>query len=334
MDLKIERPIDMHLHLRDGEDLAKYAKRSASVFAGALVMPNTIPPIISSESLMDYMGRIMEAAPGFVPHMTFKILPDLSPEKIRSLKEAGAVAGKLYPKGVTTNAEDGADEYTEIYPVLSEMEKNGIILSVHGEDPKAFCLDRETAFLSVVDDIVTAFPDLRIVVEHLSSAAAVEHVLAMPDNVAATITPHHLVLTLDDLIGNSLNPHNFCKPVVKRPEDRAALRGAAVSGNPKFFLGTDSAPHPRKKKESASGAAGIYSSPVAIPLVAHVFHQENALDTFEGFVSKAGRDFYGLSHTDETIVLENVPWKVPEEIDGAVPLYAGREIAWSIRTGE
>jgi dihydroorotase len=249
---------------------------------------------------------------------------------VPALIEAGAVAGKLYPAGVTTGSADGVADVHAVFPHLEIMQQHDSVLSIHGEDPDSFCLDRERQYLKQVQEIRDAFPKLRIVLEHLSDRASVGFIQNSDAHMAATITVHHLLLTLDDVIGGNINPHHFCKPVAKSSADRDALRRAAFSGNPKFFLGTDSAPHLKAKKESSSGIAGIYTSPVAIPLLAGIFDQAGVRDRLQGFCSENGSRFYGLPLNQETIVLQKKEWEVPAVMHGAVPFYAGRKISWSL----
>ena len=296
--LTLPLPDDFHVHLRQGELLKNYAKTVAKEFGRILVMPNTVPPIASAENVRDYYAQIKSAAPQLDLLMTFKLNAKISADELVKMKEAGVVAGKYYPAGVTTNSEDGVSEFESIFPVVAEMEKLGLVLCIHGEEPSAFCLDREKEFIRRVEILAERFPKLRIVFEHLSTAAAVEAVKRLPANVAATITAHHLIHTLDDVIGGSLQPHHFCKPLPKRPEDRKALREAAFSGNPKFFFGSDSAPHAQSKKECCCGAAGVYSAPVAIPVLIQLFESANALDKLPNFIAGFGADFYGKDAMD------------------------------------
>ncbi|MBU6389666.1 dihydroorotase, partial [Patescibacteria group bacterium] len=240
------------------------------------------------------------------------------------------VAGKLYPEGVTTNSEDGVNDIPALYPVFERMAKEEFILCLHGERPGVFSLDRETAFLPVLEEIATRFPNLKIVLEHVTTEAAVELVKKLPDTVAATITVHHLYLTLDDVIGDKIRPHHFCKPVAKRPEDRAALLAAATSGNPKFFLGTDSAPHAVETKECEAGCAGVYTAPVAIPLLAEIFERQNALDQLEGFTSFFGAEWYGLPPNAAHITLQKQEWIVPDRCGTVVPFRAGKKLTWKV----
>ena len=327
---KIELPLpdDFHVHLRQGAPLENYAKTVASEFGRILVMPNTVPPIASASQIQEYRAQIQKAAPGLDLLMTFKLNAKFTPEDLKQMKEAGAVAGKYYPAGVTTNSEDGVSDFESILPVISEMEKLDLVLCIHGEEPTAFCLDREKEFIRRVEYLAEHFPKLRIVFEHLSTKASVEAVLRMPKNVAATITVHHLLHTLDDIIGGSLEPHHFCKPTPKRPEDRAALREAAFSGNPKFFFGSDSAPHAKSKKECCCGAAGVYTAPVAIPALLQIFEDAGHLDKLSDFIGGFGADFYRIPRPAKKVVYEEASWTVPENVDGAVPLFAGKTLRW------
>lgn len=323
-------PDDFHIHLRQDAALPGYARDAASQFGRVLVMPNTLPPLTSPQGLREYKSQIEQAAPGLVALMTFKLNATYSESDLVALQQAGAVAGKYYPAGVTTNSADGIADFESIFPVVEWMEKLNLVLCVHGEEPSAFCLDREEAFIHKVETLARMFPKLRIVFEHLSTKAAVEAVQRLPDQVAGTITVQHLLLTLDDLLGDGLQPHHFCKPLLKRPEDREALRSVAFSGNRKFFLGTDSAPHVKGKKECPCGAAGVYSAPVAIPLLVQEFESFGALDRLADYVGSYGADFYQLPRTTRTMRLVRESWQVPEMVNGVVPLAAGRTLHWKI----
>lgn len=328
--IKLPLPDDFHIHLRQDAALPGYARDAAAQFGRVLVMPNTLPPVTSAAGLAEYKRQIETAAPGLEALMTFKLNPAYNESDLLALKAAGAVAGKYYPAGVTTNSADGIADFDAVLPVVALMEKLGFVLCLHGEEPGAFCLDREEAFIARVETLAAKFPRLRIVFEHLSTRAAVEAVKRLGPNVAATITVQHLLLTLDDVIGDGLSPHHFCKPLLKRPEDRAALRAAAFSGNPKFFLGTDSAPHVRGKKECPCGAAGVYSAPVAMPLLVQEFAAHNVLDKLADYVGGFGADFYGLPRTKRSMTLVRESWTVPDEVHGVVPLAAGRALDWRI----
>ncbi len=326
--LELPMPDDFHVHLRQGDLLKGYARTVAREFGRILVMPNTVPPISSAEAVENYRKEIQGAAPGLGLLMTFKLNAKYSPKDLERMKLAGAVAGKYYPAGVTTNSEDGVSDFESILPVVSEMERLGLVLCVHGEEPDAFCLDREREFIRRVEYLAKEFPRLKIVFEHLSTRAAVDAVLRLPKNVAATITVHHLLHTLDDVVGGSLLPHHFCKPLPKRPEDREALRNAAFSGNPKFFFGSDSAPHEKGKKEGPCGAAGVYSAPVALPLLIEIFERSGHLERLADFVAGFGADFYGIPRAKTRCLFAEKPWTVPESVDGAVPLFAGKTLKW------
>lgn len=312
-----------------------YVRDLVSQFGRAIIMPNTIPAMTSASAIADYKKQILEAAApvrkDFEPLMTFKLNPNYTEQDLKDMMAVGVVAGKYYPAGVTTNSQDGISDFEGIFPVVAMMEKLGLVLCVHGEEPVEFCLDREPAFIKRVETLSAKFPKLKIVFEHLSSAKSVEAVKRLPANVAATFTVHHLMMTLDDVVGDALRPHHFCKPLPKRPEDRAAIREAAFSGNPKFFLGTDSAPHQQGKKECPCGAAGVYSAPVAIPLLVQEFDHAGALDKLPNFIAGFGADFYGIPRTTKQIEVVKESWKVPEIVNGVVPLAAGQTLEWKIK---
>lgn len=337
--LTIRRPDDFHLHLRILLMLQNVLRHTADHFARALIMPNPMPPIVTSEDVTRYQSEILAErgqTVAFEPLMTFFILPNHDPRQIGLLKGVGVLSGKGYPKGLTTNSDDGIEDYFALYEVYAEMEKHGLVLCLHGEKPgkEVYCLDREKEFLPIVRQINQDFPKLRIVVEHVSTAAAIETVLELPDAVAATITAHHPALTTDDIIGGKLKPHLFCKPVAKRPEDREAIVRAMISGSPKFFFGSDSAPHPRGAKECAEGCAGLYTAPVALAVLSEMFEKYDALDRLENFVSRFGAEFYSLPLNEGTITLEKKPWKVPtsyfDQPNDVVPFRAGEELQWQV----
>ncbi|MCK9183332.1 MAG: dihydroorotase [Fibrobacteraceae bacterium] len=326
--IELPLPDDFHVHLRQGPALASYAKTVSKEFGRILVMPNTVPPIASAKAILDYRAEIKSAVPELETLMTFKLNSKYTAMDLEQMKLAGAVAGKYYPAGVTTNSEDGVSDFESVLPVISEMEKLGLVLCVHGEEPSAFCLDREKEFIKRVEFLSAKFPKLKIVFEHLSTAAAVEAVLRLPQNVVATLTVHHLLQTLDDVVGGSLSPHHFCKPLPKRPEDREALRQAAFSGNPKFFFGSDSAPHEKEKKEGPCGAAGVYSAPVAVPLLIEIFERAYKLNKLPDFIGGFGADFYGIPRHKEIRKYGKEDWIVPQIVNGAVPLFAGKTLHW------
>jgi dihydroorotase len=328
-------PDDFHLHLRNGDMLRAVLPHTARWFKRAIIMPNTQPPVLNRDHVEKYRHEIINAAGlsgfwGFQPLMTVQIIEATDSLTIHQASKAGAVAGKVYPRGMTTNSENGVLDYKTIYPALEVMQAIGMPVLFHGEspEPNAFCLDREQEFLVILKRIVAAFPRLKIVMEHVTTAKAVECVASLSENVAATITVHHLFLTLNDVIGDKLAPHHFCKPVAKRPEDRNALLAAAMSGNPKFFLGTDSAPHLWTLKECAAGCAGVFTAPVAIPLLLELFERHGGTGKLEDFCSGFGADFYGLSRNEETIALVREKWTVPPMYNDIVPLWAGKELQW------
>ena len=326
----LPRPDDFHVHLRQDADLPAYAREAGRRFGRVLVMPNLVPPVRSAEALLSYRDAIAAAAPGLEPLMVFKIFPDLTDSDIASLAGAGAVAGKVYPEGVTTNSEDGIRDLRQILPLLPAIQRADLVVCCHGEKPGVFSLDREEAFLEEFSEVSSAHPGVRFVLEHVSSAAAVRRVRELGPNVAATITLHHLEITLDDVVGGNLKPHLFCKPLAKRASDRDALREAAFSGNPKFFFGSDSAPHRKDRKECASGCAGVYSMPVALERLAQVFDQAGHRDRLAGFAAGFGADFYHLARSTESVTLVEEAWKVPDIVDGVVPYLAGEMVAWRL----
>jgi len=330
-EITIRKPDDFHLHLRQGQHMGDYARETGKCFARALIMPNTLPPVIDPPGMHSYKSAIQKEAPGLEALMAFKLLPGMDPDTAGEMKNAGALIGKLYPAGATTNAEDGISSYSQIRDVLAAMEECGLVLSIHGEHPEAPVLEREISYLKELKMIIQDFPRLRIVLEHLSCRESLEFLEEMPDHIAGTVTTHHLLYTLDDLMGGALKPHLFCKPVVKKEEDRRALVRAVCSGHPKLFYGSDSAPHMKDQKESGSCSAGAFTAPVALPLLAGLFEAENSLDMLEDFVSRKGADFYGLPLNSDSITLVKESWVVPDLIGGSVPLCAGETISWKIK---
>jgi len=326
----LRRPDDFHVHLRQDADLPLYAREAERRFARVLVMPNLAPPVIQASDVVAYRSAIQSAAPSLEPLMAFKLLPRHTPRQLLDLRSAGAIAGKVYPEGVTTNSEDGIQDLRQLWPLMEALEDAHLVVCCHGEKPGVFSLDREEKFLEEFSETALRYPGVRLVLEHISTAAAVGRVAELGPNVAATITLHHLEITLDDVVGGMLKPHLFCKPLAKRPEDREALRQAAFSGNPKFFYGTDSAPHHKGRKECASGCAGVYSMPVALEGLVAVFDGAGQLDRLEDFCASYGADFYGLSRSTESVTLVREDWRVPELVDGVVPYRAGEVMAWKI----
>jgi dihydroorotase len=334
----IATPDDFHAHLRRGSAMGAYARRHALVFGRALVMPNTVPAIASAAELRSYRAEIEDATreteastQAFLPLMTFKLMPGMDGEIVRDCARAGAIAGKYYPRGSTTNSSDGIADPAEIDDALAAMEAADLVLSVHAEESAAPILEREAEFIPLLERMIARFPSLRIVVEHISTSTLLEFVLACPPRVAGGVTAHHLLFTLDDLIGEGMDGRLYCKPVLKTARDRDALREAVFRGEPKLFFGSDSAPHPRSAKESFAIPAGIYSSPAAIAALAGLFESNGALESLEGFVSRRGAAFYRLPPPSGHLVLERREWKVDEEIDGAAPMLAGKTLAWKTR---
>ncbi len=334
--MRIRKIDDMHVHLRQGEMLESVLPYTAMQCERALVMPNLTPPVLNANDVINYRQQIMEVLSKskgkfFAPLMTFKIVPSTSASEIDGLKQAGTLAGKLYPDGVTTNSDGGVSDFKALYPVYKAMEESGLVLCLHGEMPHAFSLDRETEFLSTLKDIAIHFPKLRIVLEHATTKDAIECVKALPKNVACTLTVHHMYLTLDDIIGDRLNPHAFCKPVAKRPTDRLAIIDAALSGNPKFFLGSDSAPHPVSLKENACGAAGVYTAPVLVPALCQIFEDYGTISKLEAFTSQFAAEFYNLPLNQHSIEIVKEPWTVPETCGTVKPFLAGQTLKWQVK---
>jgi dihydroorotase len=339
--LTITRPDDWHLHLRDGDVLASVLPDTARRFARAIVMPNLKPPVVTTGQALAYRDRILAALPAgssFEPLMTLYLTEATPPAEIAQARATGLVhAVKYYPAGATTNAASGVTDPRRCYPVFEEMQRQGMPLLLHGEsiDPSVDVFDREAVFIErTLAPLVRDFPELRVVLEHITTSAAVEFVAEASPNVAATITVHHLLLNRNAMFQGGMRPHYYCLPVLKRETHRRALVVAATGGNPKFFLGTDSAPHARHAKESGCGCAGIYTAHAAIELYAEVFEAAQALDRLEAFASFHGPDFYGLPRNRGMLTLEKVPWVVPEEVSfGAqpgVPLRAGETLSWRL----
>ena len=331
--LTIRKPDDWHVHLRDGEMLIRVAPYTARQFARAIVMPNLVPPVTSVEAARDYRKRILEVTPpGFTPLMTCYLTDQTSPDEIaRGHSEGVWVAAKLYPAGATTNSASGVTDFRNIYPALARMEKIGMVLCVHGEvtDPDVDVFDREAVFIErVLTRLTSDFPELKIVLEHITTSDAVDFVRS--GRVAATITPQHLIINRNAIFTGGLRPHAYCLPVAKREEHRLAVRRLAVSGLPNVFLGTDSAPHARHAKESACGCAGIFNAPFALESYATVFDEEGALDKLEAFASVNGARFYDLPVNEDLIMLERWTVEVPDEVDGIVPFHAGETLSWRL----
>jgi dihydroorotase len=331
--LTIRRPDDWHVHLRDGEMLGKVAPFTARQFARAIVMPNLAPPITTVELARAYRERIVAAAgPSFTPLMTCYLTDQADPDEIaRGFEEEVWVAAKLYPANATTNSALGVTDVRNIRRALERMQQIGMVLCVHGEvtDPQVDVFDREAVFIErVLRPLIRDFPELRIVFEHITTIDAAEFVRDGGPTIAATVTPHHLVINRNAVFAGGLRPHAYCLPVAKREAHRLAVREAATSGSPQFFLGTDSAPHARAAKESACGCAGIFNAPHALECYASVFEEEGALDRLEAFASENGPRFYGLPLNEGTVTLERSELQVPDEIAGVVPFRAGETLRW------
>ena len=340
--LTLTRPDDWHLHLRDGAALAAVLPHSARQFARAIVMPNLRPPVTTVELARAYRGRILAALPAgshFEPLMTLYLTDNTRPEEIVLAKASGVVhALKYYPAGATTNSASGVTRLEHCFCALEAMEKADLPLLLHGEvtDAEVDAFDRERVFIDkVLPQITRRFPALRLVLEHVTTREAIEYVAAAPANVAATITAHHLLLNRNAMFAGGIRPHHYCLPLLKREAHRQALVQAATGGSPRFFLGTDSAPHARRDKEAPCGHAGIYSAHAAIELYAEVFEAAGALDKFEAFASFHGADFYRLPRNSENITLRRESWQVQPAFafgaDELVPLRAGERLVWRLQ---
>ncbi|HTN94067.1 MAG TPA: dihydroorotase [Gallionella sp.] len=340
-ELTITRPDDWHLHLRDGALMQSVVRDTARQFARAIVMPNLRPPVTTTEQAQAYRQRILAALPGgsaFQPLMTLYLTDNTAAEEIKRGKQSGVIhAAKLYPAGATTNSDAGVTDIRKAYPALEEMQRCGMPLLVHGEatGDSVDVFDRESVFIDrVLIPLMKDLPELRVVFEHITTNDAVQFVKSAPDHVAATITVHHLLYNRNAMFSGGLRPHYYCLPVLKREEHREALGKAAGSGSPKFFLGTDSAPHEKHLKESACGCAGIYTAHAALELYAEVFERLNVLDKLEGFASFYGADYYRLPRNTGRITLRKESWQAPDSIafgeHRLVPLRAGEQITWKI----
>jgi dihydroorotase len=339
--ITIQTPDDWHLHFRDGEMLKETVPATARCFKRAIVMPNLVPPVTTTDMALDYRKRILAAAPAgseFDPLVTLFLTDQTSAKEIKKAKQNGIVASKMYPAGATTNSDAAVKGIKSLYPVFEAMQEVGMLLLIHGEVTESHIdiFDREALFIDTyLKDIVKDFPELKVVFEHITTKDAADFVLASSENVAATITPQHLLLNRNDLLVGGVRPHNYCLPVLKRNTHQQALREVVKAGSPKFFLGTDSAPHEKHKKESACGCAGCYSAWSAIELYAQVFEDLDAIDKLEGFASHFGPDFYGLPRNEGTITLAKDAWTIPDTIalptgDDIVPFFAGQSINWKL----
>lgn len=329
-ELTIRKPDDFHLHLRQGELMTHLVREAAKVFQRVLVMPNTLPPVTNAAELQKYHEELQSVGIDLEFLMTFKLMPDTTPEEIVQLKKAGAIAGKLYPQGVTTHSQDGISDVEALFPVFSTMQEQNLVLCLHGEVPEIEDLKRESAFLPTLKKIHHNFPNLRIVLEHVSTEEAAQMVQELGDAVAATITIHHLLLTTQDVRNGHFNPHHFCAPICKTEQDREALIEAAVSGNPKFFFGSDSAPHLHQDKEGEHPKPGIFTTPVALPLLAELFESHGKIDRLEAFTSQFGAEFYQLPLSENSLTLRKESWEVQNEYFGVVPLRSGQTLSWRV----
>ena len=339
-EISLIRPDDWHLHVRDGAALKVVVPHTAAQFARAIIMPNLKPPVTTAEQAMAYKNRILAAVPqgiDFEPLMTLYLTDNLDPAEIARAKAAGVVACKLYPAGATTNSDAGVTELRKIYPVLEAMQREGVLLLVHGEVTSSDIdlFDREAVFIERhLAPLRRDFPALKIVMEHITTAEAVQYVSAADSNLAATITVHHLLYNRNAIFTGGIRPHYYCLPVLKRETHRQALVQAATSGDPRFFLGTDSAPHPAHLKEHATGCAGCYTAHAALEMYAEAFDQAGALDKLEGFASFFGADFYGLPRNTSRVTLRRESWAPAESFAFGEaelkPLRSGESLPWRL----
>ncbi len=343
MQITLTTPDDWHLHFRDGDMLRETVPATARLFRRAIVMPNLVPPVTNADMIVAYRERILAARPqgsDFEPLMTLFLTNNTSAQDIIDAKAAGVVAAKLYPAGATTNSDAAVKALDGLFPICEVMAQQGMLLLVHGEVTESHIdiFDREKLFIDrYLSRIVAAIPQLKVVFEHITTKEAAEFVAGASANVAATITPQHLLLNRNDLLVGGVRPHNFCLPVLKRNIHQQALQAAVATGSSKFFLGTDSAPHEKHRKESACGCAGCYSAWSALELYAQVFDNLGALDKLEGFASFHGADFYGLPRNTGTVTLVKQEWTVPEEIilpngNPIVPFFAGQTVSWKVQS--
>jgi dihydroorotase len=342
MELTLTRPDDWHLHVRDGAAMKSVIAHSARQFARAIIMPNLKPPVTTGAQASAYRERILAALPpgnDFEPLMTLYLTDNTIAADIHAaVAEQSVHAVKLYPAGATTHSDAGVTDISNTWSALEAMEAHGLPLLVHAEvtDSDVDIFDRERVFIErILAPLCKRFPALKIVLEHVTTRDGIDFVLSSSDNIAATITAHHLLLNRNAMFNGGLQPHAYCLPVLKRESHRVALIEAAISGNKKFFLGTDSAPHARERKESACGCAGIYSAHAAMELYAHAFEQAGALDRLEAFASHFGADFYGLARNTDTVTLEKSDWQVPDSYplgdSTLIPLFAGQTLHWRLR---
>ncbi|MFC3909846.1 dihydroorotase [Legionella dresdenensis] len=338
-EITITRPDDWHVHLRDGLALNDTVKATANHFARALVMPNLQPALTTLSSLLDYRRQILAALPNnspFIPLHTFYLNEHVSPDDlIQCNNYSWITGGKLYPAGATTNSAEGAQSLKALYPLLEVMQQQDLVLQIHGEINKGDVFERESQFIATyLNQLVADFPRLRIVLEHISTKAAVDFILNAPATVAATITPHHLLYNRNHMLAGGIRPHYYCLPILKKESDQLALHQAALSGNPKFFAGTDSAPHAIESKQSSCGCAGIYSAPFAVALYTQFFDNAGQLTRLNPFISNFGADFYRLPHNDSQLLIirkeQTIPASMPLGDKRVVPVAAGEVLSWSV----
>ncbi len=328
-EIFLQSPLDMHIHFREGAMLDLVAPLSAETFAGGVIMPNLVPPVADLERLEWYTGEVRRAVGEhiFTPYMAL-FFRNYSEADLVAVRES-IIGIKLYPEGVTTNSEGGVKSVSDAEQTMAMMQDMDIPLLVHGEVPESFVMDRESDFLPTYDELAQKFPRLKIIMEHITTAAAVK-LLDRYENVHATVTLQHLLITLDDVAGGLLNPHLFCKPIAKRPEDRDALLHAALTAHPKLMFGSDSAPHPLEKKECCGCAAGVFTAPVALAMLAELFDAHDALDKLQAFVSGNAQSIYGLTPPAKTVHLVKEPCTVPAKYGDVVPIRSGGEIGWRV----
>jgi len=331
MQHQLLSPLDMHLHLRQGDMLKTVAPLSSASFSGAIIMPNTTPPITTKEQVIKYKQEILEAIKddSFTPYMTLFFKNDYSYKFLKDIKDE-ITAIKLYPAGITTNSEGGVStiDVDTLAPTLEAMSKLNIPLCIHGETD-GFVMDREAEFVPIYKALAKAFPNLKIIMEHITTKESA-NALSEFDNLYATITLHHLFITLDDVAGGMLQPHLFCKPIAKRPEDREALLELALNANPKVMFGSDSAPHPQNAKEAPGCAAGVFTAPIALQLLTELFEKHNKLDNLQAFLSTNAQKIYNIKPNNKTINLVKKEFKVPSKYKDVVPFMANKSIEWSI----
>jgi dihydroorotase len=328
MTLTLHSPLDMHLHLRQDDMLEKIAPCSND-FAGGIIMPNTVPPVTTKEAVIEYKKHILQNTDRFTPYMTLFFKNSYDKTFLQSVKDE-ITAIKLYPAGITTNSEDGVSGFDldALSPTLEAMSELCIPLCIHGETD-GFVMDREAEFMSIYENLARNFPNLTIIMEHITTKQACQTVQKY-DNLYATITLHHLYITLDDVAGGMLQPHLFCKPIAKKPVDKEALLELALNAHPKVMFGSDSAPHPKNKKESCGCAAGVFTAPVALAALAQLFESNGKLENLQAFVSNNAQKIYGIKPLEKTITLEKKPFIVPNDYGGIVPMFAGQTLQWSV----